>query len=1226
MTDSSLIKQAKQLIQAVSGKPLSIAERTQRAVELTALMIAEARRIETSAERRQQNQLARMMNDPKGKAFTTSMTDQCFRSDSSGRVANQLVYLLKKLGIPKYLSPLRRMQLRLFKYVGKCFSAVLVPLTRRLLRKETSTVILPGEPAELAKHMDQRRKDGVRINLNHLGEAILGEDEAKARLQTYLNDLENPHVEYISVKISTICSQINPVGWNRTLTTLAKRLSQLYRTAKKHTFTRADGSIVPKFVNLDMEEYRDLHFTVAVFCQVLDEPEFRQHQAGIVLQAYLPDTHVIQQQLTEWALRRVAKGDAPIKIRLVKGANLAMEKVDAALHEWHQAPYQDKIDVDANYKRMMIYALQPKHVNAVHMGIGSHNLFDIAFALLLRSEQKIERQVCFEMLEGMADPMRRVVQSLANDMLLYCPAATEADFQNAVAYLIRRLDENTAPQNFLRHAFQLQPGTAEWDAQVAQFAKSCDRIATVSNEPRRQQNRARAPEPLPMHQPFKNESDTDWSVNANRLWIQDIVQRWKKHTIPVIPVVVDGVESLVGQGQASAVDPSDTQQKRYTYTLANTKQVDSAIACAKRSEAQWAAIAPKERAKVFVNLAQALRRYRGDLIGAMMVSCAKTAVEADVEISEAIDFAEYYWRNRVELDMLTDIRWTAKGTVVVAPPWNFPASIPAGGVIAALATGNCVIFKPAREAVLIGWILAQLCWEAGVPKQVLQFLVCEDEPVGAALINDPRVNTVVLTGATATARLFLQRRPGLDLLAETGGKNSIIVTDMADRDLAVRDIVQSAFGHAGQKCSACSLAILEAKIYDDPRFRRQLRDAAASWLAGPAWDLATRMTPLVSPPGEALMRALTTLEPGEEWLLQPTVDAKNPRLWTPGIKLRVQPGTFTHLTELFGPVLGVMRAIDLDHAIQLANQVPYGLTAGIHTLDPREEAHWLRHIEAGNCYVNRGITGAIVQRQPFGGCKDSSFGRGAKAGGPNYLTQLMHAEQRALPTHVDELSCSVTAFDKLVRAQHPFNREQGALWQRSLGSYAFFWHYHFSKKHDPSLILGQDNFLLYQPQALTLRLQRSDRALDLLRVCAAALTCGTPLEVSGEDTAIKELLGSTHLPGLICISESEEQMVTRLRQRNAPVRLRVLSPLSDSTQRALGEMGARLLTAPVLANGRLELLNYVREIAQSIDYHRYGNLGLRENEKRAALVGAPVQCGDSPCGGCSEPNSKNCCK
>jgi hypothetical protein len=316
-------------------------------------------------------------------------------------------------------------------------------------------------------------------------------------------------------------------------------------------------------------------------------------------------------------------------------------------------------------------------------------------------------------------------------------------------------------------------------------------------------------------------------------------------------------------------------------------------------------------------------------------------------------------------------------------------SIPASGVLAALAAGNSVLLKPAPEAVLVGWHLAKALWDGGIPREVLQFLPCPDDDVGRSLVTDPRVDAVILTGSAETARRFLTWRPDLTLFAETSGKNAMIITALSDRDQAIRDLIHSAFGHQGQKCSAASLAICEAEVYDDAIFRRQLRDAAASLDVGSAWEPSSRITPLTQAPGEALRRALTTLDEGEEWLLEPRLmTGEHSHLWSPGIKLGVRGGSFFHGTECFGPVLGLMRAENLDEAIALANGTAFGLTSGIQSLDDREIDRWLDRIEAGNLYVNRPITGAMVGRQPFGGWKASSVGPGAKVGGPNYVLQL----------------------------------------------------------------------------------------------------------------------------------------------------------------------------------------------------------------------------------------------
>ncbi len=1201
--DSGYLKEAAKILSSVNGKPLSLDQREKLAVDLAANMLREANQTMTWSEKQIQLELSRMMRDPKGKAFTTSMTDQCFRSHKPPRVANQLVHLLKEFGVPSYLGWTKRLSLMIFELFGKAFSWIFVPLATFFLRHTTARVILPGEKNALKKHMALRRSQGVRLNLNHLGEAILGETEAQHRLGVYLKDLEQDDIEYVSVKTSTIFSQIHLLGWDKTIDILADRLRQLYRTAMRYTFTHADGRKVQKFINLDMEEYRDLHLTKDLFKKVLSEPEFLQCSAGIVLQAYLPDSHEIQKELTEWAMERQKKGGAPIKIRIVKGANLAMEQFEASARDWAQAPYTKKSDVDANYKKMVTYGCLPPHAKAVHLGVASHNLFDIAYAMLLRAENSVEKEVNFEMLEGMADHIRRVVQKLTRDILLYCPVATKEDFQSAIAYLIRRLDENTGPDNFLRHTFGLTPGSPEWEEQVLLFAKSCREMNTVYTHPRRTQDRNKAPVHLPLNAPFENEADTDFSLGCNREWAQKIAQKWNAIALDPIPLVIAGKEIRQDKPEGSGADPAKPGQVLYRYSLATAEQVDEAIACAKNYESQWGRTTYEQRCKLLSLAAQKLREKRADLIGVMMADGGKTILEADPEVSEAIDFAEYYLRAAQKMHACSDIEWSPKGTVLVTPPWNFPVAIPAGGILAALVAGNCVIFKPAPEAVLSGWIMVQALWEAGIPKEALQFISCADEPVGSKLIANPCINCIILTGATATARLFMKIRPGLDLAAETGGKNAIIATAMADRDLAIKDAVHSAFGHNGQKCSACSLLILEAELYDDPHFLKQLEDAVRSIKAGPCWDLSNKMTPLINEPNETLMRGLTQLDKGESWLVEPKRDAHNPKLWTPGVKLGVKPGSFSHQNEFFGPVLSVMRAKSLKHAIEIVNASPYGLTSGLQSLDDREIAIWMEKIEAGNCYINRGITGAIVRRQPFGGTKASSFGHGAKAGGPNYVAQFCNARQVTLPKEKHAVNEEVNHLTAILQ-KFELSVEELGIWFASTANYAH-WAVRFAEDHDPSKIIGQDNLFRYVPRKnVCFRIQENDHPLDILRILAAALSCNVHVEVSWSQghsliqvrDQLRSLAHAFHF-----VEETEQQFTQRVKKGRFS-RVRLISAPSKDLETASIDSACFLDYAPVLANGRFELIHFLREVSFSIDYHRYGNLGVREGEHRKPLT------------------------
>ena len=1165
-----------------------------RAVELAEALLREARAQQTPEERAQARKLARMMADPHGKELTIALADQAFRSRHPERIADQLADLLERYGVPQYMDWWERVALLLGGAMAHYLPSLVVPPIVSRLRQETQNVILPGEEEDLRRYLEERRRAGMRLNLNQLGEAILGEAEAARRLEAYLALLARADVEYISVKVSSVFSQIDLVAFRATVVRVAERLRTLYRAAARHRYRHPDGRITPKFINLDMEEYRDLDLTVTAFREVLDEPEFLSLSAGIVLQAYLPDSHRVQRALTAWALERWPRGGAPIKLRIVKGANLAMERIEAAVHGWPQAPYETKTEVDANYKRMLEYGCRAEHAEAVHLGVASHNLFDVAYGLVLRAVHHVEPWVEFEMLEGMANHQARAVHARAGGLLLYAPVVRAEDFHSAIAYLVRRLDENTAPENFLRHVFDLEAGSPEWIAERDRFLAAFEVKAAISDAPRRTQDRraeaSGVPAPRPLDTKFENDPDTDWTLAANRTWIEGVVSRWRERAPEEIPLQIGG-QFRTGRRVAEGRDPSRPGRVAYRYAPGGPADVDRALAVAQAAQPPWGALPSPERDTRLEACAAELGRRRGDLIGAMIVDGAKTVTEADAEVSEAVDFARSYARTlRETAGELDDCRMEPLGVVVVTPPWNFPLSIPAGGVLAALAAGNAVVLKPAPEAVLVGWWLANCLWEAGVPREVLQFLPCPDDEIGRSLVTDPRVGSVILTGSVETARLFLGWRPDLTLFAETSGKNAIVITSLADRDQAVRDLVRSAFGHNGQKCSAASLAICEAEVYDDGDFRRQLRDAAASLAVGSAWELTSRITPLTQPPGPALRRALTVLDGGEEWLLEPRAAADNPQLWSPGIKLGVRPGSFFHRTEGFGPVLGLMRAADLDQAIELANATPFGLTSGIQTLDAREIARWVDRVEAGNLYVNRPTTGAIVGRQPFGGWKASSVGPGAKAGGPNYVLQLARWRQMTLPAGDDEpLPEPMATLLERCRAELA---DACALLRASAASYARAWRRHFGREHEPSAIRGERNAFRYRPCRRVIArgtTARPEAAAALCQVILAACVVGTPLTVSLSPDS-EPWTWLAECGGVDLVVEAEAGFVERLAHPQDAERVRVWEPISTAARAAATGTGVTVIDAPVLANGRLELRWYLREQTVSRVLHRYGSV------------------------------------
>ncbi len=1194
---AATVDQLRDHLKGLHGRGLEEMNAGQEAAALAAALASIALADTDRAERALQAQVARMMDDPSGKAFTTALTDQAFRSSSPERTGDQIRHLLSFFGAPAYMTPFERGLFKLFEIVSPWLPRLTSSAVMNRIRAEMNRVVLPGEEQPLARRLGTRNAEGVTVNLNHLGEAILGEQEAQARLATYVHYLTRPNVRCVSVKISSIASQLNLLAWEDTLSSLSERMRTLYRTAMAHPHIRPDGSELPKLVYLDMEEYRDLELTVSLFERVLSEPEFEGCSAGIVLQAYLPDAHPIQRRLISWALARVARGGAPIRMRIVKGANLAMEQFEAAHRGWEQAPYGSKAEVDANYKRMILYGCRQEHASAVNLGIASHNLFDLAFGMVARAALGTESMVGFELLEGMAEATRRAVQAVSDDVLIYAPMVEDHEIESAIAYLVRRLDENTGPENFLRYAFDLVPGSPVWTDQERRFLDAVREASSVYEGPRRSQDRRvdRRPRSLT---PFINEPDTDWALPHNRSWILEIAGRWRGWGPEIIPMQIAGsfiADTASGLGRGH--DPSRPGHTLYEYTLADPEHVEEALRAATEAAGSWGARTTEERARVLHEVARVLSEQRGELMGAMIGDAGKTLPEGDVEISEAIDFATYYAQSLQSFEDHEDLELRPRGVVLVAPPWNFPLAIPAGGVLAGLMAGNAVILKPAQETVLTAWLLAKACWEAGVPRDALQFITCVDDPVGSLLVSDARVDAVILTGATSTAQLFHRMRPELTLFAETGGKDTLIVTAMSDRDQAISDAVHSAFGHAGQKCSALSLLICEDEVLDDPTFLDRLRDAAQSLPVGSAWEPRTVIPPLIHPPTGALKRALTTLDGEERWLLEPTVDPENPHLWTPGIKIGVAEGSFSHLTEFFGPVLSVMRAADLEDALRLANQTSYGLTGGLHSLDSREQERWKEAIDIGNGYINRRITGAIVQRQPFGGRKGSGFGPGAKAGGPNYTVQLMRVRSLGSPSRGrapdDDLRRRwlLPLWDAL-----GVDGDERAALEAAAASDAHEMETYFSRVHDPTQIPGEDNLLRYQPCAdVLVRLGEGATARDATRVIMALAACGAGFSVSAHPEAA---VGATlkALPETIeRRRERDEELAGRLQSRR-PDRVRSLGAMTDELRLSIHEQPTPLVERAPVDNGRIELLTGLREQSLTIAYHRYGNLGLRTPE------------------------------
>ncbi|WP_336641709.1 proline dehydrogenase family protein [Microbacterium sp. USHLN272] len=1198
-----------------------------RAVELARRWVIEAAAadVDPAAAR-----LAGVLRDANGLPFTLGFVDGVMRPESLGAAASRLHRIAPI--VPDFLPWYLRGAVKLGGGIAPVLPAPTVPIARRVLREMVGHLVVDARPAKLGPAIAKIRESGARLNLNLLGEAVLGEGEAQRRLDGIHDLIRRPDVDYVSVKVSAVVSHISMWAFDEVVERVVERLLPLYLTAA------SDGT----FINLDMEEYRDLDLTIAVFTRILEDPRLANLHAGIVLQAYLPDALPALQELTAWAQDRVAHGGAPIKIRLVKGANLAMERVEATMHGWTPATYDTKLDTDANYLRCLDWALRPERTEAVHLGIAGHNLFGIAYAWLLAGERGVRDQVEFEMLLGMAQGQVQAVSREVGPVLLYVPVVAPAEFDVAISYLVRRLEENASSDNFLSAAFQLGEDETLFEREQDRFLDALDRSTdpNLRTGPRRRQDRL-APmhesvRPLPaapqpevdltkavlgisrgstgddgfdgepfletaVYAPrelvdetagapgFTNAVDSDPALPANREWARGIRER--------IATSTAGDDTLA----TARIDEGD--------------ELERIVATVRDAAPSWGSRPAADRSEVLLRAAAALESRRGELIEVAASETGKVFAEADVEVSEAVDFARYYAATARELDAIAGAAFVPASVTVVTPPWNFPVAIPAGGVLAALAAGSGVIFKPAPQARRCAAVIAGALWQAGVPRDVLALVDIEEGALGQQLVTHEAVDRVILTGSWDTAALFRSWRPDLPLLAETSGKNAIIITPSADLDLAVADLVKSAFGHAGQKCSAASLAILVGPVGRSQRFARQLSDAVRSLHVGWPTDPLAEVGPVIEKPQGKLAWALSQLEGDEKWLIEPSLSADDDgsgRLWTPGVRVGVRAGSRFHLEEFFGPVLGVMYAPTLSAAIEMQNAVAYGLTAGLHTQDPGDLATWLDAVQAGNLYVNRGITGAIVQRQPFGGWKRSSVGPGTKAGGPNYLIGLGSWRSRPGSTpsstlHLRGLDSRITAL--IESAQPSLDFESFEWLRRSALSDALAWDREFGQVRDVSRLGVERNLFRYRPLPVELRATADAPLQEVLRTVLAAVRAGARFVLSvsaGLPAGVRHALGDLDAAVFL---ETDDEWLARVSgsgseadadgegvvtARAARIRLIGSRPAVAAAHAALaravdGDPDLAVYDGEVTSAGRIELLPFVHEQAISITAHRFGN-------------------------------------
>lgn len=839
------------------------------------------------------------------------------------------------------------------------------------------------------KTIERLRKERMTFTIDLLGEAVITEVEAQAYLDKYLaligeltaaskkwttvNAIDTaegntlPKVQ-VSVKLTAFYSQFDPVDAEGSQARVSHHMRTLLRRAKE----------LEAMIHFDMEQYIYKDLTLATLKSVLMEAEFRNRSdIGVTLQAYLRDSYADLQAMIEWAKER----GTPITIRLVKGAYWDQETIKAIQNDWPQPVYSQKVSTDANFERMTELLLENHDV--LYAAIGSHNVRSQAHAMAIAERLNIpKRRIELQVLYGMADKLAKAMVDKGYRVRVYCPYG---DLIPGMAYLIRRLLENTVNSSFLRQNLEDRP--------IEDLLAAPEFAAIDQNDD--------APHLGNPEVPFTNAANTDYAQVNHRHQATTALKVVRAQLGQTYLPIIDG-EKVSTAVLKDSLNPSQSSELVGKIGLISQAQADQAIAAAKAAFPAWQSTPARDRAAILRRAADLMTERRAKLAAWIMIEVGKPLQECDGEVSEAIDFCRYYAdeMERLEGGYAYDypgetnrLRYFPRGIVVVISPWNFPCAIATGMTVAALVTGNCTLLKPAETASVIAAQIADILLEAGMPKGVFQFVPSQGSTVGAHLVKHPDVHMITFTGSREVGcQIYAeaaQLRPGQRhlkrVVAEMGGKNAVIIDESADLDQAVQGVVYSAFGYSGQKCSACSRVIVLESIYD--LFVERLVEATRSLNVGNAADAGTQVGPVIDQ--AARDRILNTIEQGkQEATLALEVSAPDGGFYVgPTIFKDVAPDAALAQEEIFGPVLGILKAPDFDSAIAIANNTDYGLTGGLFSRTPSHIERVQQDYNVGNLYINRGITGAIVSRQPFGGMKMS--GVGSKAGGPDYLLQFL---------------------------------------------------------------------------------------------------------------------------------------------------------------------------------------------------------------------------------------------
>jgi RHH-type transcriptional regulator, proline utilization regulon repressor / proline dehydrogenase / delta 1-pyrroline-5-carboxylate dehydrogenase len=877
--------------------------------------------------------------------------------------------------------------------IGKLTGKIMNMVIRTNLEGMAKQFIIGENIRDALKTIKKIRKNGFTFTVDILGEATVSRKEAIAYMDMYLellaalqencwqwapiggHDLDwgyTPLVN-ISVKPSALFSQTDPMDFEGSVRGVQQRLESIYRKVIE----------IGGFLQIDMEHHRFKDITLEIYRRLRAGREFRHYDHfGLVLQSYLRETDTDLKNLLQWA----RDSELPIAIRLVKGAYWDYETVIARQNGWEVPVYTHKAETDAAFERHSRLILENQDI--CYFACGSHNIRSISAVMEIARELNVpDDRYEFQVLYGMAEPVRKGLLHVAGRVRLYAPYG---DLLPGMAYLVRRLLENTANESFLRQTFVEE---TEVEQLMENPLSTLERAFLEGTSPIRKH--------LPPDH-FTNEPFADFTKAEVRMAFTEAIALVRRNLGLTYPLHIGG-KDIATTDLIPSVNPAEPDEVIGRVCQASTKEIDLAIAAARAALPAWKTLSAQERAQYLFRAADIARKKIYELSAWQVLEIGKQWGQAQADVAEAIDFLEYYGREMIRLGSprrmgrasgeMNHLVYQPRGIAAIIAPWNFPLAISCGMSAAAIVAGNPVLYKPAGPSSVVGHTLLTLFQEAGLPPGVFNYVPGRGAVMGDYLVEHPDVAMIVFTGSMEVGHRIINKasviRPGQAqikrVVAELGGKNAIIIDDDADLDEAVRQVGTSAFAYQGQKCSACSRVIVVTPIYE--KFIERLVQAADSIAIGPAENPAYFMGPVIDEKAQKLITEYIALAKKEGRVLLCRDVPENGYYAPLTIIDGITPEHRLAQEEIFGPVLAVMKAKDIDQAIDWANSTRFGLTGAIFSRSPSHLEKARKFFNVGNLYLNRGCTGALVERQPFGGFKMS--GVGSKAGGPDYLLQFM---------------------------------------------------------------------------------------------------------------------------------------------------------------------------------------------------------------------------------------------